>query len=388
MNIADFQFEIIKEIGAGSFSKVLLAKKKGTNELNAIKKIDINFIKQNQKFKELLCNEIMIMKMVNHPNIIKYGGCVRTKNHYYIAMEYINGGTLKDCLSKYKLRYNKAFSEEIVQYLMRQILNAVKYLHFNKIVHRDLKLENIMIKFDNKEDFNNLNMMKTQVKIIDFGVSKIIDNNLLQTAIGSIDNMDPIIIENFKKIQLNQKDLNKYSEKCDIWSLGTICYELARGKPLFEVDTVDEKLAKIKEGYYKIPTTFSKEITSFLKSMLQYEEKNRESASELLNHNFITKNIKDFTIKNQNNVAKNYEKSKSFNLNTKQQLNDNIYNNQIKNFQQAFGFNRSFYGQSMSPGETNNNHGKSDKFLKNHFDQSNQTINFLNYGHPGNPNFV
>ena len=292
---------------------------------------------------------------------------------------------------------------------MKQIVEAVQYLHFNKIVHRDIKLENIMVNFNNPEDYKNLNMMKAQIKLIDFGASRFIDDNLLQTAIGSIDNMDPIIMENFEKITKKQKDFKKYTEKCDIWSLGTICYELTRGKKLFEVNSFDEKIEKIKEGNYRIPVTFSNEITSFLNSMLQYNEKNRKSASELLNHKFLTKNFKDFTY--QTNANKNYEKAKSSafgmranhlssnnintnfnitntnftnnNITTNNVVNNNI-NSQFNNFQQAYGFDLSFYGQSKIP-IRNDIHHKSDMNLNNYINPPiSQPSNFTNYTNPGN----
>ena len=86
-------------------------------------------------------------------------------------MEYVNGGGLSDCLKKYKDKYKQAFSEEIIKNLMRQVIDPLCYLHKQKIIHRDLKLDNIMVSFDNKVDKENLNMTKAQIKLIDFGLA-------------------------------------------------------------------------------------------------------------------------------------------------------------------------------------------------------------------------
>ena len=102
-------------------------------------------------------------------------------------MEYCNGGELSKALQNYQLKYGKAFNEELVQYLMRQIIiSAFKTIHNKGYMHRDIKLENILLHFNNEQDKNNLNLMKAQIKIIDFGFAcKIDKNSLTYTEIGN-----------------------------------------------------------------------------------------------------------------------------------------------------------------------------------------------------------
>ena len=164
-----------------------------------------------------------------------------------------------------------------------------------------------MVSFENPKDKEDLNMLNAKIKIIYFGFSKYLNKNgLFNSSVGTLNNADPIIVENFRKIiKNNQKEaLKQYNEKCDIWSLGTVCYELARDKEVFIANTMDELWEKIMKGKYKIPKTFSLEIISFLNSTLQYDEKLRSSAQDLLKHDFIVKDIKDFSYINKIFVSK------------------------------------------------------------------------------------
>ena len=144
-----------------------------------------------------LKNEIIILQNLKHPNIVKFEDVKKTKKHFYIVMEYCNGGELSKALEKYQEKYGRSLPEEIVQYLMRQIINAFQYIHKLKIIHRDIKLDNILLNYETEEDKKNLNLMKASVKIIDFGFSCIISKSGLQySTLGSPINMDPIILKN------------------------------------------------------------------------------------------------------------------------------------------------------------------------------------------------
>jgi len=283
-----------KCLGKGAFGEVYLTSRKGDDKKYATKKIDREEVEKGEGIKYLK-NEIIILQYLRHPNIVRFEEVKKTKKHYYIVMEFCNGGELSKALEKYIEKYGKPFSEEIVQHLMRQIIDAFKFMHERKIIHRDVKLDNILLNYETEEDKKNLNLMKAQVKIIDFGFSCKIDKSGLQfTALGSPINMDPIILKKLNASSKKERQLG-YNQKADIWSLGTICYEMLIGKSAFDADDMEDLVNKIENGSYNVPTNLSHEVVSFLNGMLQYEGNNRLTADQLSRHAFLTKNVKDFT---------------------------------------------------------------------------------------------
>ena len=282
-----------KCIGKGAFGEVYLTSKKGTTEKFATKKLEREQIEKSEAMKYLK-NEIIILQNLKHPNIVKYEDVKKTKKHFYIVMEYCNGGELSKALEKYQDRYGKPFSQEIVQYLMRQIIDAFKYIHGMKIIHRDIKLDNILLNFETEEDKDNLNMMKATCKIIDFGFAcRISKSGLQYSTLGSPINMDPIILKKLNSTGRKSRQLG-YDIKADIWSLGTICYEMLIGKSAFDAEDMEELVSKIEDGTYSVPTNLSREVISFLNAMLQYDSHARLNSLELSRHVFLTRNVKDF----------------------------------------------------------------------------------------------
>ena len=283
---------LLRSLGKGSYGEVYLSQKQ--NALFATKKVKRK--KTDDEMTKYFKNEINILRILNHPNIVKLEEIKMDENNYYIVMEYINGGELSDYLKKYIEKYGRPFSEEIVQYLMKQIISALIYIHDLNIIHRDLKLENIMVDFDNEKDKEELNMMKAKIKIIDFGFAIMLSSkfSLTNSAVGTFMYMDPKILKEFDNQVLVDKSRG-YGKEVDIWSLGCICYQLFRGKYPFEAKTFEELVGKIDKGKYRLPTTASREIISFLDKMLKYKGKDRLSAKELINEPFLVKNFKDFT---------------------------------------------------------------------------------------------
>jgi serine/threonine protein kinase len=283
---------LTKLLGKGTFGEVFLTTKKNSNLSYATKRMERDLAEHPQYCKYFV-NEVSILRNVYHKNIVKIIDLKKTKNHYYIIMELCNGGSLKDNLEKYMKIHNKPFPEKIVQHVMRQIVSAINYLHGLKIVHRDLKLDNILVNYSSEEDKNNINLLNAEVKIVDFGFATHISNvSLLTSAVGSPFNMDPRIL---KKYSSHAKCPQGYDEKADIWSLGTLCYHLLIGENAFIANTVQELSSKIEEGNFKIPITLAKETISFLMDMLQYDSNKRSSASEISSHPFLIKYIGDFT---------------------------------------------------------------------------------------------
>ena len=286
---------LLRLLGKGSYGEVYLSLNQNAKKLFATKKVKRK--KADDEMTKYFKNEINILRILNHPNIVKLEEIKMDENNYYIVMEYINGGALSDYLNKYKEKYHaKAFPEEIVQYLMKQIIDALIYIHDLNIIHRDLKLENIMVNFDSEKDEEELNMMKAKIKIIDFGFAIMLSSkfSLTNSAVGTFMYMDPKILKEFDNQILVDKSRG-YGKEVDIWSLGCICYQLFRGKYLFEAKTFEELVGKIDKGKYRLPTDASREIISFLDKMLKYKGKDRLSAKELINEPFLVKNFKNFT---------------------------------------------------------------------------------------------
>ena len=250
-------FTLIKSIGKGAFGEVFLTSKKGTNQLFATKKVSRQKA-TSKTLKKYFINEIQILKEMNHKNIIHFEAIKQTVHNFYIITEYCNGGGLYDCLNKYRKIYKKAFSEEIVQHLMRQIVDGIKYIHSKKIMHRDLKLENILVNFDDENDKKNLKMLKATIKIIDFGFATYLGSkNVRYSTLGSPINMDPILLKKMADKNGFTKNMG-YDEKADIWSLGTVCYELLIGEGVFNAQNMNDLVKKVELGTYHIPTNLSK----------------------------------------------------------------------------------------------------------------------------------
>ena len=297
------EYTLTQFLGKGTFGEVYLTKKRNSDLLYATKRMSKAFV-EDPKYIKYFNNEISILRKLFHKNIVRLEDLKKTTNHYYVIMEYCNGGSLTDCLEKYKNLYHRPFTEEIVQHIMRQIVSAINYIHDLKIIHRDLKLDNILVKFENEIDKNQMNLLKAEVKIIDFGFAAYKDQTgLLKTAIGSPMNMDPLILKKFNSGGTVNKELG-YDEKADIWSLGTLCYQMLIGNCAFDAYNMKELVSKVEEGTYKVPTNLSKEVVSFLNAMLQYDPKKRLSAAELIKHAFLIKNVNDFTRIDINQVSK------------------------------------------------------------------------------------
>jgi serine/threonine protein kinase len=216
-------------------------------------------------------------------------------NYLYLIFELCNGGDLQACLKEYMQINNKPFTQEIVQHLMRQIISGFVYLHGRNILHRDIKLENILVKFPTEKDKENLNMLKCEIRISDFGFSRYLKaESLAKSVLGNPINMDPAILKKLRRMDNNSEF--GYDQKADIWSLGTITYELLIGCPAFEANSYEELLEKIEKGNYKIPheIILSKEAICFLNSMMQYDPNKRFKVEDLAKQFFLTKDVKTF----------------------------------------------------------------------------------------------
>ena len=141
--------------------------------------------------------------------------------------------------------------------------------------------------------------MKAVVKIIDFGFATHLGNSkLVYSTLGSPINMEPYILKKLteNKIGNNQGKMVGYDQKADIWSLGTLCYEMLIGHSAFNCQIMEELIKKVENDSYQIPTNLSKEVISFLNGKLLYKAEKRLSADELARHHFLTKNIGNLSL--------------------------------------------------------------------------------------------
>ena len=291
MIVEDFYLQ--KLIGKGSNSELYLSLKKGSNIKYATKKYNRKKIENTEYFK-MLKKEIIILQNLHDTNIIKVEDVKKTKNSFYVAYEYCNGGDLSKILENYQKKYDKPFSQEIIQYLMRQIIKSFKYIHKKEIVHNDITLNSILIQFNNDKDMEELNMMKAKVKISHFKLCHKND------------------FKNNKFIGNSTSNYNlerKYNyKKTDILDLGIICYKMLFGKYTLESNDWEQIINDIKSGKNKYPIILSKEIISFLENMVKKNSFFRFNIEELYAHDFLTKDIKSFhLINNETNKEETTE---------------------------------------------------------------------------------
>ena len=260
-----------KLIGSGSFGSVYAAKNIIFNNMVAMKIIEKKEGKDLDD-KEIL-NEINILKKLSHPNIVKIYEFFDTSAFYYIITEYCKCGEL------YSYIKNK-YSENQLAVLFYQVFSGLWYLHQNNILHRDIKLENILI--SEKEKDLKTNEEYFWIKIIDFGTSKIFEKTKKEkTVVGSSYYIAPEV--------LNQN----YNEKCDVWSVGVILYMTLVGRAPFDGVTDEEILKNIKNKEYNNQNPklleCSEEVRDLLSKLLDKNVKRRYDAREAINHPWFTK---------------------------------------------------------------------------------------------------
>ena len=211
-------------------------------------------------------------------------------------MEYCNGGSLLEALNYYKLKNGRPFTEKIVQFLMKQILSAVEYLHKNGIIHRDLKLDNILLNYKSQSDADSHNIFLSQIKIIDFNISSRLSNYTKKPG-----DEDEELFMNSNFFSNEFCDII-YDDKFDIWSLGALCYEMLTGQIPYQMQDHVQKISNIN---ITIPKNISFLAQSFLSLMLEKNRKKRFSASQLLNHEFLTNNDNNINMNNINVIKEN-----------------------------------------------------------------------------------
>ena len=239
------KYTFLKLLGKGSFAEVFLAIDKNTSNKVAIKR----FRRHVPDIKKSFNNELEISKMIMDkkcPYIIKILDFYKDRDFYYMVMEYAPYGDLESFIEKsFKKRRSGAISEKIIDRIILQVNEALDTLHKNKIVHRDIKSSNILI-FD-----------KNTIKITDFGVSKILKNQVFtKSSIGTPYYMSPAIIKG-----------EFYSFNVDYWAFGCLIYKLVTNQYPFEANNIPNLAKKIKNckfEEYNIPLKYLTLIRNLL----------------------------------------------------------------------------------------------------------------------------
>ena len=327
----EMKLKSLKQIGQGAFSKVYLVKDLISGKNYAAKEVET--AKMNEIESNLFSNEKKILRTAftyNFKNIIKLHAVFKDlTGKYTLVLDYCNGGSLHERLYKYIKVHGKPFTEDMVRYLMKQILIGVKSLHDYGIIHRDLKLGNILLNYHDENDRISQNIFASEIKIIDFNVSYFPNDSKPKTVVGTIPNMASPIIKN--RLKFSQE--RGYDEKIDIWSLGTLCYEMLFGKPLFDNKQNHEMIYNILNANFIIPKTKSPQAISFLHCMLKKDGINRLSCRELLDHEFIKGNINIFQSYNNNIINNQMFNDYDYNIPT-------YYNNKQRKTNLFFKDNR------------------------------------------------
>ncbi|XP_039228651.1 serine/threonine-protein kinase par-1 isoform X31 [Drosophila yakuba] len=263
------KYKLIKTIGKGNFAKVKLAKHLPTGKEVAIKIIDKTQL--NPGSLQKLFREVRIMKMLDHPNIVKLFQVIETEKTLYLIMEYASGGEVFDYLV-----LHGRMKEKEARVKFRQIVSAVQYCHQKRIIHRDLKAENLLLD-------SELN-----IKIADFGFSnEFTPGSKLDTFCGSPPYAAPELFQG-----------KKYDgPEVDVWSLGVILYTLVSGSLPFDGSTLRELRERVLRGKYRIPFYMSTDCENLLRKFLVLNPAKRASLETIMGDKWMNMGFEEDELK-------------------------------------------------------------------------------------------
>ncbi|XP_060050868.1 serine/threonine-protein kinase Nek5 isoform X2 [Erinaceus europaeus] len=257
------KYDVIKAIGEGAFGKAYLAKEKSDSKHCVIK--EINFAKLPTQEKEASEKEVTLLAKMKHPNIVTFFGSFQENSRLFIVMEYCDGGDLMKRISKQR---GVLFSEDQILSWFVQISLGLKHIHDRKILHRDIKAQNI---------FLSKNGMLA--KLGDFGIARVLNNSmeLARTCVGTPYYLSPEICQN-----------KPYNNKTDIWSLGCVLYELCTLKHPFEGRNLHQLVLKICQAHFvPISPRYSPDLQALISHLFKVSPRDRPSINSILKRPFI-----------------------------------------------------------------------------------------------------
>uniref|UniRef100_A0A2D4I329 non-specific serine/threonine protein kinase n=2 Tax=Micrurus lemniscatus lemniscatus TaxID=129467 RepID=A0A2D4I329_MICLE len=259
----------VQKIGEGSFGKAILVKAKENGKQYVIKEINIS--KMSNKEREESRREVAVLANMKHPNIVLYRESFEETGCLYIVMDYCEGG---DLFKKINAQKGVFFSEDQIMDWFVQICLALKHVHDRKILHRDIKSQNIFLTKDGT------------IQLGDFGIARVLNSTveLARTCIGTPYYLSPEICEN-----------KPYNNKSDMWALGCVLYEMCTLKHAFEAGNMKNLVLKIISGSFPpVSTRYSHELRSLISQLFKRNPRERPSVNSILEKMFIVKRIEKF----------------------------------------------------------------------------------------------
>lgn len=264
-------YDIKEKLGTGSFAVVKRCIRKSDGKEFAVK--IIKKAKLNPDELAVVHDEVEIMHIINHPNIVTLYEMFESPKKIYMIMELLTGGELFD-----RIVAKGSYSEKEASELIKAVASAVSYLHEQNVVHRDLKPENLLYL---STDVNS------NIKITDFGLAKHKaegQKQMMTTACGTPGYVAPEVLKN-----------EPYGTAVDLWSLGVILYILLCGFPPFYHESTAELYRQIKKGQYDFPSPYWNDISDAAKDIVRrllcVDPKQRLSAKGVLGHPWVSGNV-------------------------------------------------------------------------------------------------
>ena len=340
-------FDIIKTIGKGSFSKVYLVKRKLDSKIYALKSVFIEKLPKNQQDNSV--NEVRILASVHHQNVISYKEAFwdDKTSSLNIVMEYADDGDLYSKIKK--MKENKIFFEEkIIWDYSIQIIQGLKALHDKNIMHRDLKSENIFLTKNN-----------SQCKIGDMNVSKVLKEKLLRTQTGTPYYASP-------EVWMNKP----YSFKSDLWSIGCVIYEMCELKTPFTGKDMDDLFVNICLNKVKrINDIYSDDLWFMITKLLEVNVDKRFDCKQFLECDIVQKKINELKNFNYTFEEKN-EKDNSLLLNT-------IYFRDIKDIKKQLPHQKFYNDESTTESNSKKKEKEKENIISNKSIDNNMLIKNL-----------